>query len=122
NAINGFSEIMALKLLGSSGVPQYDRYAEDILAAGRHLLSVIDDILDLSKVEAGKMKLKPEPVPWSRLVAECLTLLRPLAADRMVTLLAEPAADDVTVFADERLAKQMLVNLLSNAVKYTPPG
>ncbi len=122
NAINGFSEIMALKLLGSSGVPQYDRYAQDILAAGRHLLSVIDDILDLSKVEAGKMKLTPEPVLWSRLVEECLTLLRPLAADRMVTLQAEPAAEGISFFADERLAKQMLVNLLSNAVKYTPSG
>ena len=122
NAINGFSEIMALQLLGPSGVPQYDRYAKDILAAGRHLLSVIDDILDLSKVEAGKMKLTPEPVVWSKLASDCLTLLRPLAADRMVTLQVEPGAEDATLFADERLAKQMLVNLLSNAVKYTPSG
>jgi signal transduction histidine kinase len=122
NAINGFSEIMALKLLGSSGVPQYDRYAEDILAAGRHLLSVIDDILDLSKVEAGKMTLDPEPISWTKLTSDCLTLLRPMAADRMVTLQAEPAPPDVSLFADERLAKQMLVNLLSNAVKYTPAG
>ena len=122
NAIIGFSEIMALQLLGASGVPQYDRYAADILAAGRHLLAVIDDILDLSKVEAGKMKLATEQVLWSRLLQDCLTLLRPLAADRMVTLKVEPAAEDATIFADERLAKQMLVNLLSNAVKYTPSG
>lgn len=122
NAIIGFSEIMALQLLGASGVPQYDRYANDILAAGRHLLAVIDDILDLSKVEAGKMKLVQEQVIWSRLADECATLLRPLAADRLVTLQALPAPADAAVFADERLAKQMLVNLLSNAVKYTPSG
>jgi two-component system cell cycle sensor histidine kinase PleC len=122
NAIIGFSEIMALQLLGASGVPQYDRYAADILAAGRHLLAVIDDILDLSKVEAGKMKLVTEQVPWARLLQDCMTLLRPLAADRMVTLEAEPAPEGATIYADERLAKQMVVNLLSNAVKYTPSG
>ncbi len=122
NAIIGFSEIMSLQLLGASGVPQYDRYATDILAAGRHLLAVIDDILDLSKVEAGKMKLASEWVSWSRLLQDCLTLLRPLAADRMVTLQLEPAPKEAEIFADERLAKQMLVNLLSNAVKYTPSG
>ena len=122
NAIIGFSEIMALRLLGSSGVPQYDRYAEDILAAGRHLLSVIDDILDLSKVEAGKMQVMAEMVPWNRLAQDCLTLLRPLAADRLVNLQVEPAPEGAALFADQRLAKQMLVNLLSNAVKYTPSG
>lgn len=122
NAIIGFSEIMSLQLLGASGVPQYDRYATDILAAGRHLLAVIDDILDLSKVEAGKMKLVAEPVSWDRLFQDCMTLLRPLAADRMVTLQTAPAPEGATIYADERLAKQMLVNLLSNAVKYTPSG
>jgi len=122
NAIIGFSEIMSLQLMGPSGVPQYDRYAQDILTAGKHLLSVIDDILDLSKVEAGKMRLTPEPVQWQRLADQCLTLLRPLAADRMVTLTAEPAPPGATFHADERLAKQMLVNLLSNGVKYTPSG
>jgi signal transduction histidine kinase len=122
NAIIGFSEIMSLQLLGASGVPQYDRYATDILAAGRHLLAVIDDILDLSKVEAGKMKLASELVPWDRLLQDCFTLLRPLAADRMVTLRIAPAPEYAAIFADERLAKQMLVNLLSNAVKYTPSG
>jgi signal transduction histidine kinase len=122
NAIIGFSEIMSLQLLGASGVPQYDRYASDILAAGRHLLAVIDDILDLSKVEAGKMKLDSDYVPWARLLRDCLTLLRPLAADRMVTLRVAPTPDNAAIFADERLAKQMMVNLLSNAVKYTPSG
>jgi signal transduction histidine kinase len=122
NAIIGFSEIMSLQLLGASGVPQYNRYASDILAAGRHLLAVIDDILDLSKVEAGKMKLVPEYLSWTRLAEDCMTLLRPLAADRLVTVAVDPAAADTTLFADERLAKQILVNLLSNAVKYTPTG
>ena len=122
NAIIGFSEIMSLQLLGASGVPQYDRYAQDILSAGRHLLAVIDDILDLSKVEAGKMKLVAEHVPWAKLAQDCLTLLRPLAADRMVILQAESAPEGATLYADERLAKQILVNLLSNAVKYTPSG
>jgi PAS domain S-box-containing protein len=122
NAIIGFSEIMALQLMGPSGVPQYDRYSQDILAAGKHLLSVIDDILDLSKIEAGKMRLTPEIVPWLRLAEQCLTLLRPLAADRMVALTAEPVPEGTAFYADERLAKQMLVNLLSNGVKYTPSG
>ncbi|WP_341703125.1 PAS domain-containing sensor histidine kinase [Ferrovibrio sp.] len=122
NAIIGFSEIMALQLMGPSGVPQYDRYAGDILTAGKHLLSVIDDILDLSKVEAGKMRLLPEPVPWQRLAEQCVILLRPLAADRLVALIAQPVPAGTTLFADERLAKQMLVNLLSNSVKYTPSG
>ncbi len=122
NAIIGFSEIMAMRLLGSSGVPQYDRYASDILSAGRHLLAVIDDILDLSKVEAGKMKLHLTQVPWAQLKADCITLVRPLAADRLVQLVAPPDLDSLPITADERLAKQMLVNLLSNAVKYTPSG
>lgn len=122
NAIIGFSEIMALQMLGLSQVPQYDQYAADILSAGRHLLAVIDDILDISKIEAGKMKLAPGHVPWIRLAEECMTLLRPLAADRMVRLDLEPSRPEVTFYADERLAKQMLVNLLSNAVKYTPAG
>ncbi|MFN4166528.1 MAG: sensor histidine kinase, partial [Ferrovibrio sp.] len=82
----------------------------------------IDDILDLSKVEAGKMKLVAEHIPWAKLAQDCLTLLRPLAADRMVILQAAPAPDGATLYADERLAKQILVNLLSNAVKYTPSG
>ncbi len=122
NAIIGFSEIMAMRLLGASGVPQYDRYAGDILSAGRHLLAVIDDILDLSKVEAGKMKLHLTRLPWSQLKADCLTLVRPLAADRLVQLVAPNDMDGLPITADERLAKQMLVNLLSNAVKYTPSG
>jgi PAS domain S-box-containing protein len=122
NAIIGFSEIMALQLMGPSGVPQYDRYAQDIQVAGKHLLSVIDDILDLSKVEAGKMHLTPETVGWQRLAEQCLILVRPLAADRMVALAADPAPPGTGFYADERLAKQMLVNLLSNAVKYTPSG
>ncbi len=122
NAIIGFSEIMAMRLLGSSGVPQYDRYAGDILSAGRHLLSVIDDILDLSKVEAGKMKLHLARLPWKQIKADCLTLVRPLAADRLVQLVTPPDFDELPITADERLTKQMLVNLLSNAVKYTPSG
>ncbi|WP_374634688.1 ATP-binding protein [Ferrovibrio sp.] len=121
NAIIGFSEIMALQMLGASGVQQYDRYARDIHNAGRHLLSVIDDILDLSKIEAGRMELQPGPVVWGSLRGDCLLLVRPLAADRQVRMQVD-GPDELSFIADSRMAKQMLVNLLSNAVKFTAPG
>ena len=121
NAILGFSEIMALQMLGASGVPQYDRYARDIHAAGRHLQTVIDDILDLSKIEAGRMELQREWLVWGSLKADCLILVRPQAADRQVRLQTE-GAEDLRLFADSRLTKQMLVNLLSNAIKFTEAG
>jgi len=121
NAIIGFSEIMALQMLGASGVPQYDRYARDIHTAGRHLLTVIDDILDLSKIEAGRMELQAGPVNWGGLKADCLLLVRPMAADRQVRLQIS-GADTLSFIADARMTKQMLVNLLSNAVKFTATG
>jgi PAS domain S-box-containing protein len=118
NAIIGFSEVLGDGLLGDM-TDQQRGFIGDIFSSGKHLLSLINDILDLSKVEAGKMMLDLEPVQVSSLFANSLSIIREKAAARRVSLNMDVAKDLGTVRADARKVKQIVYNLLSNAVKFT---
>ncbi|MFZ5615989.1 MAG: ATP-binding protein [Pseudomonadota bacterium] len=121
NAINGFSEIMQSELYGPLGDEKYREYVGDILSSGQHLLELIDDILDMSRIEAGKLQLEPRRVELERILDECARLVAKRAADAGVALTAS-VAHAPAVFADARAVKQVTLNLLSNAVKFTPAG
>jgi signal transduction histidine kinase len=122
NAIIGFSEMLMLESWGPLGDQRYSGYAEDIHSAGAHLLSLINEVLDLAKVEAGHYELHDERVPVAELVNSCLNLVNERAARKGLTL-AGRALDGVdSITADPRLLRQILLNLLSNAVKFTPEG
>jgi signal transduction histidine kinase len=122
NAIIGFSEMMRTEALGPVGSPRYRAYADDINRSGMHLLGLINDLLDLSKIEAGKMELVEDMVDVPRLVEDCLLLVRDVARRGKVELVAEVPSGLPLLYADERKLKQVLLNLLSNAVKFTPEG
>jgi two-component system cell cycle sensor histidine kinase PleC len=121
NAINGFSEIMAGELFGPLGDPRYKGYAADILKSGQHLLSLINDILDMAKIEAGKLTLHYERVSLSEIVGDAARLMRGKIEEAGLTLVVD-APDLPEVDADHRGLKQVLLNLISNAVKFTPEG
>ena len=116
NAILGFSQILASDQLPSSAA-QKKQFAGNILQASRHLLRLINDILDLAKVESGALTLESEPVALSQVLQECRTLVDPLARLRGVELRLT-VADNASVTADRVRLKQVLINLLSNAIKY----
>jgi len=122
NAIIGFSEMMKLQALGPIENPSYLGYTEDIHKSGIHLLAIINDILDLSKVESGKLVLKQELVDAAALTADCQHLIKGIANEHGVKLMAPTVPQGLKVLADVRLMKQMLINLMTNACKYTPAG
>src|SRR6187200_419105 len=119
NAIIGFSEIMGSGMFGVLGSDKYQEYCHDILTSGKYLLEVINDILDMSKIEAGRMKLDMEQLDLSKLLAESLRVVSGRAEDKHLTLDAD-IGSTISVLADRRAVKQIFVNLLSNAVKFTP--
>src|SRR5437899_5151080 len=119
NAIIGFSEIMGSGMFGQLGSDKYEEYCHDILTSGTYLLEVINDILDMSKIEAGRMKLDMEPLDLTRTLAESLRVVSGRAEDKHLTLRAD-IENTISVVADRRAVKQIIVNLLSNAVKFTP--
>jgi len=121
NAINGFSEVMQSELYGPLGDNKYKEYVSDILSSGKHLLELIDDILDMSKIEAGKLKLDPQRIELEKTLNECVRLVAKRASDAGVTLTAS-VGHAPPVWADARAVKQVTLNLLSNAVKFTPKG
>ena len=122
NAIIGFSEIMNGELMGPLGSPTYREYASDIHESGRHLLAIINDILDLSRVEAGQTALNESMIEVQKLVAACLILVRGKAHAGGLTISVEAPPAVPEIVGDERLLKQTLLNLLSNAIKFTPKG
>ncbi len=122
NAINGFSEMIASEVYGPLGDERYRGYAEDILGAGQHLLDMINDILDMAKVEAGKMRIEPRPINASDAVDAAVRLIRRRAADKQVTLTFDPDDDLPDINGDHRALKQMTLNLIANAIKFTDPG
>jgi two-component system, cell cycle sensor histidine kinase PleC len=121
NAIIGFSEIMESGMFGSLGSEKYQEYCHDILTSGHYLLEVINDILDMSKIEAGRMKLDLETLDLSKTLAESLRVVSGRAQDKNLVLDAD-IESTISVVADRRATKQIIVNLLSNAVKFTPEG
>ncbi|MEE8445869.1 MAG: PAS domain-containing protein, partial [Alphaproteobacteria bacterium] len=122
NAVIGFAEIMEAGLFGPLGNPQYRDYCRDIKESGDHLLSLINDILDLSKIEAGKREIDEVRIDIAKAVASCLHLVSGRAEESGVLLENAVAASLPALLADERSLRQILLNLLSNAVKFTPAG
>jgi PAS domain S-box-containing protein len=122
NAINGFSQMMEMRVFGPLGDPHYESYVVDIRRSGEHLLSLINDVLDLSKIEAGRLQLEFERVELGGLLEAALALVRERAACKRIALADEVDPAAASLVADERALKQMLINLLSNAVKFTPEG
>jgi two-component system cell cycle sensor histidine kinase PleC len=121
NAINGFSEIMVNQLFGPLGDKRYVEYAQDILNSGQHLLALINDILDMAKIEAGKLNIKFEPMRLDEVIEDAVRLMRNRAETSGLELSVElPNLPEIE--ADYRAVKQVLLNLLSNAVKFTPRG
>ena len=120
NAIIGFSDLLAEQIAGALS-PKQQRFVNHIQQGARHLLALINDILDLSKVEAGRLELNRENVPVAVVLAEVFTGIRPAAAAKSIAVHSS-VSPDVAVYADRIRFKQILLNLLSNAVKFTPDG
>jgi two-component system cell cycle sensor histidine kinase PleC len=122
NAILGFSEIIAQECFGPVGSARYKEYAGDIHSSGAHLLSLINDLLDVAKIEAGKMEILPAPMDARRTFDLALKLIGAKAREKHQELVIEIEPSAPALFADERALKQILINLVSNAVKFTPDG
>ncbi|GHB01164.1 non-motile and phage-resistance protein [Algimonas arctica] len=121
NAINGFSDIMKKEMFGPLGDPRYREYISDILFSGQHLLSLINDILDMSKIEAGKMSLNSEQMSIADMITQVLRIVRGRADENRLKLVHDDIeAHDIE--ADPRAVKQVLLNLATNAIKFTPEG
>jgi two-component system, cell cycle sensor histidine kinase PleC len=119
NAIIGFSEIMESAMFGPLGADKYREYCQDIRGSGQYLLEVINDVLDMSKIEAGRIRLDLEELDLERILADAMRVVSARAQDKRLTLTAEVTAG-VRFKADRRALKQIALNLLSNAVKFTP--
>lgn len=122
NAINGFSEIIANELYGPLGDERYKGYAADILTSGEHLLDMINDILDMAKIEAGKMTINPQPIDPVDPVDAAVRMIRRKAEDKGIELVLNAIGDIPDIEADHRAIRQMILNLVSNAIKFTDAG
>jgi two-component system cell cycle sensor histidine kinase PleC len=122
NAIIGFAEVMEGGIFGALGCGKYEEYVRDIRASGHYLLSVINDILDMSRIEAGRISIAKEPLLVNEAIATAAKLVGEQAKSKELSLRVDIEPDDVTVPADRRALHQILVNLLQNAVKFTPHG
>ena len=122
NAILGFSDIIANETFGAVGVPRYRDYARDINASGSHLLSIINDILDIAKIESGKMTVEAETFEAQTVIDGALRVLAPRVREKGQHLSVRVAPDAGAIYADQRAFKQILINLVTNAVKFTQMG
>ncbi|MFA7638642.1 MAG: HAMP domain-containing sensor histidine kinase [Parvibaculum sp.] len=122
NAILGFSEAMERELFGPLGDRRYVSYVHDIHHAGTHLLSLVNDILDLSRIELEGFSLSPQPIDFARVCRNCLAIVRGRAERSQVRLVFDAVPPFPAIETDERRLKQVLINLLNNAVKFTPAG
>jgi PAS domain S-box-containing protein len=122
NAVIGFSEVIKSQLFGPLQNHKYLEYIKDIHSSSLHLLSIINDVLDISKIEAGKLDLSRQPLRLQSVAAAALRILHEQASSRRITLIPELAAQDVVIRADERAIKQVFLNLLSNAIKFSHEG
>ena len=122
NSVIGFSQIIKDQILGPDNPSQYWEYAEDIFSSGTHLLNLISDILDVSKIEVGEMGLADEDLVIDEAIKACARMIRERAVKAEVGLSIDVDRECPALLADERRIKQILLNLLSNAVKFTPPG
>src|SRR5215475_11228998 len=122
NAILGFSEVMKSEIFGSHAVAVYKEYSADIHNSGVHLLNLINEILDLSRIEAGRYELNEEAVSLVHVVADCHHLLKLRASSRGITIYEVFEQGMPRLWADERAIRQVVLNLLSNSIKFTPQG
>jgi signal transduction histidine kinase/HAMP domain-containing protein len=122
NAIIGFSEILLSQMFGPLGSEKYGGYVKDIFDSGRHLLSVINNVLDLTKSQAGQLQLALEPVNLVQIVASCTTMMREQCARGELQLDVEAPHESVVLTGDPAKLRQILLNLMSNAVKFTDRG
>ena len=122
NAILGFSEIISKEVLGPIGNDRYKDYVGDIHTSGQHLLNLINEILDLSRIEAGRYELNEEPVNLVHIMEECQRLMQLKAAAKDITFTESYVRSLARLWADDRAVRQIALNLLSNAVKFTPSG
>jgi PAS domain S-box-containing protein len=122
NAIIGFSEMMAEQRFGPIGSPRYLEYAHDIGNSGKHVLDIVNDLLDISKIEAGQVSMEFVSVSLNDHLAESVSLLQPMANSQRVIIRTSLSASVPEVVADQRSIKQIALNLLSNAIRYTPSG
>ena len=122
NAILGFSEVMKSELFGRHSVEQYKEYSTDIHSSGEHLLNIINEILDLSRIEAGRYELQEEPVDLAATADDCRHMLEMRARAKSISLktILEPGMPKL--WADERAIRQIMINLLANGIKFTPQG
>ena len=121
NAILGFSEILKDELMGTHAVPCYKEYADDIHRSGEHLLTLINQVLDHSRVEAGRFQLHETAVPVHHVASDCRSLLSLKLAEGGIEVIENFEPNLPLVHADERAIRQIWLNLISNAIKFTPP-
>jgi two-component system, cell cycle sensor histidine kinase PleC len=122
NAIIGLSELMTSETADQAQIGNYRDYAGHILRSGLHLLSLINDVLDISRIEAGRFELHEERITVAKAVQEAVALVKMQSDAKSIALAVDPGRGDMTLTADRRALHQILVNLLSNAVKFTPDG
>jgi signal transduction histidine kinase len=122
NAVLGFSEVILAETFGKIGSERYTEYLKDIRASARHLLALINDLLDLSRIEAGAVKLNDAWIELSEALEESAGMFREACDRKGLTLRLQEPATAMAILADERALRQILINLLSNAVRHTPAG
>jgi two-component system, cell cycle sensor histidine kinase PleC len=122
NAILGFSEIMQAEVLGPIGNESYKEYVDDINKSGKHLLNVINEILDLSRIEAGRQELTEESLRLAYIADDAIHMVNVKAVNKNIKLVTQTQEDLLPLWADERAVRQIMLNLLSNALKFTPSG
>ncbi|MEP0232701.1 ATP-binding protein [Roseibium sp.] len=122
NAIIGFSDIMNQEMFGPLGTDRYSEYCQDIHNSGTYLLNVINDILDMSKIEAGRMSIDTEAVNAGEAAHDAARIITAAASEKNISVTCDVVPEDLPVAADRRALKQVLLNLLANAVKFTPDG
>jgi PAS domain S-box-containing protein len=122
NAILGFAEVIIEERFGPIGNDRYRDYLKDIHTSGSHVMSLVNDLLDLSKIEAGKMELAFDSVDANRVISECVSIMQPQANSERVIMRLALAPHLPKIMADERSLRQIILNLLSNAVKFNEPG
>ena len=122
NAVIGFSQILEAETFGPLGNKRYREYAGIIEKAGQHLLDLINDILDMSKIEAGKYELHREEIDCNAIIEDCAGIISVRAREQRIAIVKDLPPRRIGFNADPRAIKQVLLNLLSNAVKFTPAG
>lgn len=122
NAILGFSEVMATEVLGPLNNPTYKEYVTDIHTSGQHLLNLINEILDLSRIEAGRYQLNEEAVQLVDITEDCIGMVQLRAKSKSIRIVEQYEPAMPSIWADEKAVRQIVLNILSNAVKFTPQG